>query len=230
MKHHISMMATLILVVFGSTGCTELAPYHDKNGSAIGPLNDTETRMDKVNANRQRGVPSRDTIVALASDAVSDYMDQQQGEIEREFAQELQSHSLDLQRLEKDMIQLSLPGQTFLNTYSSNLQTNSRAIIAKLASIIRKFDKTAVHVIGHTDSSGTKHYNQQLSERRTDAITYILGSHGIGYNRLRSEGRGEMDPLTSNETAEGRQRNRRVEIFLKPIVEGQIEWAFTTPS
>ena len=230
MKHHFSMMATLIFVVFGSAGCTEFEPYQSKNGSANSPNDGTQTDRVIVKKNRRVGPPSENTIIPLGSDAVRAYMDQQQGEMERELAQELQNHSLKLERLEDDMLLLRLPSQTFLDTYSSNIQTNFRASIAKASSIIGKFDKTAVHVIGHTDSSGTKNYNQRLSERRVDAVAYILGSQGIGYDRLRAEGRGEMSPLTSNETTEGRELNRRIEIFLKPIVEGKIEWAFTSPN
>ncbi len=230
MKHHFPMMATLILVVFGNVSCTELEPYRDnKNGQAISLNGNKQTNRVMGKQYRGRGLPPEGTIQSVRNDAASDYMDQQQFEMERAFSQELKSHVLDLQRHERDVIQLSLPSQAFFNVFSSEIQTDFRVTLAKASLIIRKFDKTAVHIIGHTDNTGTPNYNQLLSERRAITIAGFLNNHGVEDVRLRIEGQGEFSPLLSNESAEGRRKNRRVDIFLKPIVEGKVEWAFTSP-
>jgi outer membrane protein OmpA-like peptidoglycan-associated protein len=67
-------------------------------------------------------------------------------------------------------------------------------------------------VIGHTDSIGTEQYNQGLSERRARSVADFLISRGIPPERIITEGRGELQPVASNQTPEGRQQNRRVEI------------------
>ncbi len=222
MKYHFPMIATLILVALGYMGCAEhTASRQSKNVAK------TDTVVKKSNQNAPTVIGT--DIIPLANDVVGDYMDQQQGEIERGFSQGQKSYGLDLQRLEQDVIQLSLSSETFSTVFSSEIQKQFQEILAKTSLIIGKFDKTAVHVIGHTDNTGTIQYNQLLSQRRAKTVGKLLESHGVGNNRIRIEGRGENNPLTSNETAESRRLNRRVEIFLKPIVEGNVEWAFTSP-
>lgn len=71
-----------------------------------------------------------------------------------------------------------------------------------------------VRVIGHTDNDGEERYNQQLSEKRAAAVRTYLVEHGIATERLESEGRGESDPLASNDTSKGREKNRRVEFLI----------------
>ena len=71
-------------------------------------------------------------------------------------------------------------------------------------------------VEGHTDDQGDDAHNRQLSEQRAQAVrAYLLEQHGVGENRLEAKGLGESKPKTSNETPEGRQINRRVELALK---------------
>jgi OOP family OmpA-OmpF porin len=66
--------------------------------------------------------------------------------------------------------------------------------------------------IGHTDSIGSNAYNQRLSVRRAEAIKSYLVSKGVEANRIYTEGKGEKQPVASNKTKEGREKNRRVEI------------------
>jgi outer membrane protein OmpA-like peptidoglycan-associated protein len=68
--------------------------------------------------------------------------------------------------------------------------------------------------VGHTDAQGAAEYNQGLSERRAESATNYLAERGIDSGRLTSVGRGETEPVASNETAEGRQQNRRVEVAI----------------
>jgi len=72
-----------------------------------------------------------------------------------------------------------------------------------------------VKVVGHTDSVGTDGNNQRLSVERADAVRDLLEDRGVGKSRIDVAGRGEREPIASNDTAEGRAKNRRVEIFLR---------------
>jgi adhesin transport system outer membrane protein len=82
---------------------------------------------------------------------------------------------------------------------------------------IKGIDVEVVIVIGHADWIGTDAYNQKLSERRANTVKTYLVSQGIPSGRVRSEGRGESQPVASNATAEGRARNRRVEVTIIPL-------------
>ncbi|MFM8637193.1 MAG: OmpA family protein, partial [Betaproteobacteria bacterium] len=86
---------------------------------------------------------------------------------------------------------------------------------AKLDDLVGKTRAVALEVIiavGHTDSVGADAYNQKLSVRRAEAIKAYLVSKGIEKNRIYTEGKGEKQPVADNKTAEGRAKNRRVEI------------------
>jgi len=102
--------------------------------------------------------------------------------------------------------------------------------LGKLASVVDQYDKTAVHLLGHTDSTGTESYNQKLSETRADAVSRALAGSGVDRSRLRTVGYGESQPVSSNDTKAGRSQNRRVEVYLRSIVEGRENEAFRTPS
>jgi outer membrane protein OmpA-like peptidoglycan-associated protein len=75
----------------------------------------------------------------------------------------------------------------------------------------------AIRVVGHTDSQGSEMVNLRLSITRAEAVVAWLRDRGIALDRLGADGRGEADPLTSNATAEGRVRNRRIELILSPM-------------
>ena len=86
---------------------------------------------------------------------------------------------------------------------------------AKLDDLVSKMSGINLEVIiavGHTDSVGTDAYNQKLSVRRAEAVKSYLVSKGIEKNRVYTEGKGEKQPVADNKTAEGRAKNRRVEI------------------
>jgi len=83
--------------------------------------------------------------------------------------------------------------------------------------VLAEFEQTVVEVAGHTDSTGTHEYNQSLSERRARSVASYLQSQGVIPARLITVGMGETRPVSDNESASGRQLNRRVEITMVPI-------------
>ena len=89
-------------------------------------------------------------------------------------------------------------------------QQNLRDLVASL----EEYEGTEVLVVGHTDSTGETAYNQGLSERRADAARNFLTGAGLEAGRVRAMGRGEEEPIASNDTEQGRQQNRRVEIAI----------------
>ena len=83
--------------------------------------------------------------------------------------------------------------------------------LGELAAFLKRFEDVQVDVEGHTDSIGPEDYNQQLSQRRAQAVVdYLVNEHGIAASRLEPKGYGESQPVASNDTAEGRAENRRV--------------------
>ena len=97
---------------------------------------------------------------------------------------------------------------------SDVLNAAARQNLASLAASFDKYPGTDLLIVGHTDAKGTTSYNMSLSERRAQAVANYLASQGVGRTRLRPAGRGESEPLGSNDTEEGRAKNRRVEVAI----------------
>ena len=97
---------------------------------------------------------------------------------------------------------------------SDDIRTEAANNLRNLASSLGKFPNTDLLIVGHTDGAGAVDYNQALSVRRAEAASNYLTSQGVSPMRLRSAGRGEMEPVNSNDTEAGRQANRRVEVAI----------------
>ena len=92
------------------------------------------------------------------------------------------------------------------------LKPEGRAKLDDLVGKVQGINLEVIIAVGHTDSVGTDAYNQRLSIRRAEAVKAYLVSKGIERNRVYTEGKGEKQPVADNRTAEGRAKNRRVEI------------------
>lgn len=98
---------------------------------------------------------------------------------------------------------------------STQLDAASKSALDGAVDVIRSHSKVKLDVIGYTDSSGPESYNQGLSERRAQAAVAYLVSRGVDADQLNARGRGEADPVASNDTRDGRSRNRRVELIVR---------------
>lgn len=102
-------------------------------------------------------------------------------------------------------------GVTFA-TNKADLTANSKANLDKVINVFLEFPDTNLLVQGHTDSTGSAEYNMELSKKRANSVVDYLTSKGVAANRLSKEGLGQTMPRFDNATAEGRSKNRRVEI------------------
>jgi outer membrane protein OmpA-like peptidoglycan-associated protein len=96
----------------------------------------------------------------------------------------------------------------------SDLNVAAQGSLDKLKAALIKYPETNILVIGHTDSKGTLQYNQTLSESRANAVSFYTSHNGINSNRLTTIGKGETDPIATNDTEEGSASNRRVEFVI----------------
>jgi outer membrane protein OmpA-like peptidoglycan-associated protein len=122
-------------------------------------------------------------------------------------------------------IMVSLPDNVTFDTNSYMLQPQFRPTIDKIAQNLNDYPDSLIDVYGHTDSTGTAAYNQTLSENRARTVGDYLGIKGVSPSRVRTQGFGATLPIASNETPEGRARNRRVEIKIVPITKEQVRAA-----
>ena len=115
------------------------------------------------------------------------------------------------QEIKQTMIELS---DALFAFDKFDLNEEARALLDKVTDWLKENPDLKVEIAGHTDSRGSDAYNQKLSENRAKAVYDYLTSHGISKSRLSYKGYGESQPIATNETDEGRQKNRRVELHI----------------
>jgi outer membrane protein OmpA-like peptidoglycan-associated protein len=97
---------------------------------------------------------------------------------------------------------------------SDVIEGNARSNLDNLASSVRQYPDTELLIVGHTDSIGSATYNQSLSQRRSQSASAYLAGQGVTSQRIRTEGRGETEPIADNGNVAGRDQNRRVEVAI----------------
>ncbi len=168
-------------------------------------------------------------IGAMAGAAIGNYMDEQQNTLDNELKAEQESGEIKLDRVDKKTIRLRLSSEVSFDVNSAKLKPSFDKSLNRLAEVFKKYDKTIIHVVGYTDSTGSDSYNQKLSEQRSTSVVNFFKSKGIIPERLMVEGRGEKEPIASNDTAAGRSQNRRVELYVVAVEEGNEEDAAESP-
>jgi outer membrane protein OmpA-like peptidoglycan-associated protein len=119
-----------------------------------------------------------------------------------------------LNNIPKDSTVSFVFNDVLFDTNSTHLKDAFVEHLDSLATIIKKYENYRILIVGHTDNSGSERSNATLSQDRAEAVASYLESTGIDRDVITAEGRGSKEPLADNSNAEGRQRNRRVEIFL----------------
>lgn len=100
------------------------------------------------------------------------------------------------------------------DTNKSSLTPTAKANLDKLVNVFKEYPDTNIMIFGYTDSTGPEDYNLRLSEQRAQSVKDYLSSKGINASRFSTIGKGIADPVATNETAEGRSQNRRVEFAI----------------
>lgn len=219
----IVIAASLVL----SSACATNDPnFRTKTGVAIGAVAGGVIGNQSSSKN---GKYVGAVVGALTGAAVGNYMDKQQKKLEERLARERQDNKVAITRIDEETLRLDVRSEASFDINSASIQANFQDSLDTMAEIIGEYDQTAVHVIGHTDSTGTHSYNQQLSEKRATAVTRYLNRSGVDKERMRFSGMGETKPIDDNSTSSGRSKNRRVEIYLKTIVKGRETDAFRAP-
>jgi len=161
-------------------------------------------------------------IGGIAGGAIGYRMDQQIRELKENTA----GSGIDVTESDNGQaILVNLPDGVTFDVDSSTLKPQFRTTLDEIANSLKRYPNSLIDVYGHTDSTGSDQYNQTLSERRASTVANYLITRGVAGTRIRSQGYGETMPIASNDTAEGRARNRRVEIKIVPISQEQVQAA-----
>ena len=161
-------------------------------------------------------------IGGIAGAAVGYTMDKQIKELKEQTA----GSGVDVTETDNgSAILVNLPDGVTFDVASYTLKPTFRATLDQVADSLIKYPNSLIDVYGHTDSTGSDAYNQTLSENRARTVANYLISRGVSAARVRSQGFGETMPVASNDTVEGRSKNRRVEIKIVPVTQQDVQAA-----
>lgn len=164
-----------------------------------------------VGGNDRRNALVGAGIGLLVGAAIGNYLDER----ERALRRELRGTGVIIVR-EGDRLRVTMPEGVTFDTDSAALKPSARRSINAIARVLNEDPRSYVDVIGHTDNTGAAGYNQALSERRARTVHNALIRRDVNPARLAYAGAGEEQPIASNATADGRARNRRVDIYIYP--------------
>lgn len=204
----------------GLGGCMTYDPYTGEEktssatkGSIIGALGGAAIgAATSSKSDRGKGALIGAASGAAVGGGIGYYMDKQEAELRRK----LEGSGVRVVR-NGDQIELIMPGNITFDLNQSSIKPSFTDTLDSVALVLQEFDKTIIQVEGHTDSSGSQSYNQLLSEQRAGSVRDFLLNRGIEPKRTRAVGYGERYPIASNESASGREQNRRVELTLVPM-------------
>jgi outer membrane protein OmpA-like peptidoglycan-associated protein len=159
-------------------------------------------------------------VGALAGGLAGSYMDKQEAQLRQQMA----GTGVEVVRM-GDNLTLSMPGNVTFAFDSAKLNPQFDPVLDKLAQTLSEYNKTVIQIAGHTDSTGSHAYNMKLSEQRANSVKTYLTGRGVPANRLVTIGAGPDYPIASNDTEEGRAKNRRVEITIVPVTQENLDKA-----
>ncbi len=202
------------------SGCMTYDPYTGEEktssatkGSIIGALGGAAIgAATSSSSDRGKGALIGATAGAAVGGGIGYYMDKQEAELRRK----LEGTGVRVVR-NGDQIELVMPGNITFDTNQSSIKPSFTGTLESVSLVLKEYDKTIIQIEGHTDSTGADSYNQLLSEQRAGSVRDFLLNQGIAPARTRAVGYGERYPVASNDTAAGREQNRRVELTLVPM-------------
>ncbi|GKS89341.1 OmpA family protein [Acidovorax sp. SUPP2522] len=149
-------------------------------------------------------------VGALGTYIWSQHMERQK----REMQQVTQGTGVVVTQTADNQLKLDIPSDISFATNRSDIQSNFAPVLERFAEGLRNNPNTEVRIVGHTDSTGTDAINNPLSMDRAASTRNFLTTRGVNGGRIQVEGRGSHQPIATNDTNDGRARNRRVEIFV----------------
>jgi len=205
---------TLLIVTLFAVACASSNPddpnQKAKRGAGVGAAAGAVVGaiIGNQSGNPRTGAAVGAAIGAAAGGAIGHRMDQQQKELQ-------QIPGVEVTRPAENEIAVQLTNDILYDFNSAVLRTESQQTLRDLAANFQRYPDETVSVEGHTDNVGSPEYNQGLSERRAYSVRDYLASQGVAPSRISAIGYGEARPKASNDTPEGRQLNRRVEIHIR---------------
>jgi outer membrane protein OmpA-like peptidoglycan-associated protein len=149
-------------------------------------------------------------VGGLTGTGIGYYMDHQAEEMQQVLGRQ------DRLEREGETLRASLASDVLFDSGSAHLYPGAGDKLGQVADVLRRYPRTRVEIVGHTDGRGSTASNLDLSQRRAESVRGVFIHDGVDPGRISARGAGESRPVTTNDTAAGRATNRRVEITVRP--------------
>lgn len=210
-KAPLALTLTGTLIITGCVDATTGEPNRTRNGALIGAGIGAAAGAIVGDGSRGDEILAGALVGGLAGGAIGSRLDRQAADLRAQLGDDR-----ILIRNTGDQLIVTLPQDILFDTNSASLRADLQSDIRALGRNLNQYPDTTVQVIGHTDSEGSAAFNQDLSERRARSVAGVLLEQGVSGGRIVPIGRGEAQPVASNNSPEGRRQNRRVEIIITP--------------
>jgi len=209
MRNHLILSATAVVIL--ATGCASMDDTQRRTatGAGIGAL------AGAVIGSATGGSAGTGAVVGAGVGALGTYIWSQNMERQkREMERATQGTGVDVMQTADNQLKLNIPSDISFAVGRSDIQPNFAPVLDQFAASLRNNPATEVRIVGHTDATGSDAINNPLSVDRAASTRSYLAARGVDSRRITIDGMGERQPIATNDTAEGRSRNRRVEIFV----------------
>jgi len=205
-----SLTVTGSLALVAGSGLTGCASMNSKSrGAVIGAASGAAVggAVGRSNGSTAKGAIIGAAVGGAAGAIIGHQMDQQAKEIKQNIPGAV------VERVGEG-IQVTFASGLLFDFNSDAVRGEARTNLQQLARSLDKYPNTELLIVGHTDAKGSDTYNQTLSERRAAAAASFLANQGVTSARVHTQGLGESEPVSSNDTELGQQKNRRVEVAI----------------
>lgn len=223
MRKHLIALPLSAAFLLSACATNDLGDRRDlsktQKGAIIGTASGAALGAIINHKNRGKGALIGAVGGGLTGAGVGYYMDKQAQDLMKQLQPEIQRGEVSVEKRASDnAVLVSMTSSTGFDTNSAVLKPGYTPTLNKIARVLNQYGKTTVTVIGHTDSVGTDAYNQALSERRAQSVLDYFAGQNVNPLRLESYGKGETEPRADNSTEAGRTLNRRVELWILPVL------------
>ncbi len=204
MKHSFLFPIVMMLAIIAFPACNA---SNQTKGAVIGAGAGAAAGALLGKDNKAVAIIIGAAVGGLAGGLIGTYMDKQAAKIQEDL------EGATVERVGEGIV-VTFDSGILFDIESYSLKTETRKNLDKLSETLNKYNETEIRILGHTDNTGSEKYNATLSKNRADAVNTYLVTKGVSGTRLSDTGYGELDPIATNETVEGRELNRRVEIVI----------------
>jgi outer membrane protein OmpA-like peptidoglycan-associated protein len=214
--HSTRILVVLVVAAIATTGCESMSETQKGTaaGAGVGAAAGALIGAATAGGNRGRSAGTG-AAVGAAAGALGGYVWSKRMEDQRQKMQQASAGTgIGVSQTADNRLRANIPADAGFDVNRSEIKPNLRTVLDRFAGTMTEHSVTTIEIIGHTDNTGSDTVNDPLSVARANATRDYLVSRGVSPQRISTSGRGERQPIASNDTEGGRAQNRRVEIFV----------------